>query len=91
MKNGFTKIAAALFAAGLSFNLAAANITVALDADQRGLSGQRFLLSRWPDRSDGNHRRIPLDVPSPRLVFGAGVWLRRALWLDHNDAHRGGD
>ncbi len=37
MKNGLTKIAAALFAAGLSFNLAAANITVALDADPESL------------------------------------------------------
>ncbi len=37
MNKGFTKIAAALFAAGISFNLYAANITVALDADPESL------------------------------------------------------
>ena len=37
MKKGFTKIAAALFAAGMSFNLYAANVTVALDADPESL------------------------------------------------------
>lgn len=37
MKKGFTKIAAALFAAGVSFNLYAANVTVALDADPESL------------------------------------------------------
>jgi peptide/nickel transport system substrate-binding protein len=37
MKKGFTKIAAALFAAGVSFNLYAANVTVALDSDPESL------------------------------------------------------
>lgn len=37
MKKGFSKVAAALFAAGISFGLHAANVTVALDADPESL------------------------------------------------------